>query len=221
MRLLIMIIAFASILHSVSAIPRGVPFPFFSLDGLPGCARDCKILREAAANCQQPSVPVSEFAAYVQCHCQSPLLNGGNSDSRICPQSCNAKDDASIKETYKALCGFPGPSATLFLFVPGPSGPTTSQTSTSTPTPSSPTVSITTTLTTAPTHMFAPTLSRQTSAPSPATQAFTSSFATQTSTLSLASQTSTPTPGEPKNQPELSETQYVNTTHTALVLELT
>lgn len=153
MRLLIVSTVLAAILHTASALPYSAPFPFFSFIGLPKCVRSCKSIREATINCLPPTAPVSNNATYVACFCQSQLLHSGNNNGGICPQDCNKEDETTIQDTYKALCGLPGPSATLFPSVPAP---TTSPTSTSTPTPSIPIALNTSKPTLAPTQISTP-----------------------------------------------------------------
>lgn len=155
MRFLTVFAVLPAILHTASALPFSAPFPFFSLTGLPKCARSCANILNAARSCVPPTAPVSNNATYVACFCQSQLLHSGNDIGGICPQNCNKDDEATIQGTYSALCGLPGPSATLFLSVPAP---TTSPTGTSTFTSSMPIASSTSAQTLTPTQTSKPTI---------------------------------------------------------------
>lgn len=130
MRILTHSTALAAVLLTASALPVSTPFPFFTLKGLPECAKTCKNILNANLYCWPPTAPVSNEATYVACFCQSRWLYGVKDGTGICQQDCSEKDEKEIQATYDDLCGIPHPSATRFLSVPAP---TTSRTSTSEP----------------------------------------------------------------------------------------
>jgi hypothetical protein len=153
MRILTLFTALAAIVLTVNALPVSTPFPFFTLNGLPGCAKTCKSILNADIYCLPPTAPVSNEATYTSCFCQSQWLHGVKDNTGICPQECGEKDEKEIQNAYNDLCGIPGPSATRFLSVPAP---TSAPTSTSAPSTSISIPLTTSTLTPAPIRTPAP-----------------------------------------------------------------
>jgi hypothetical protein len=76
----------------------------FDYTQVPACARNCKILAIAEAECVPPGALMSNKAQYVSCFCKSAVLERLHSGVEMCHHVCSNDHFLAIHRYYERLC---------------------------------------------------------------------------------------------------------------------